>query len=224
MVGQDIQRKSQARNTISRRELLKQSASATLLYAALGPTHALAAGRSDRKVLAYVGTYNHAVDGGGGNGKGIYLFEMDSLTGELTLLKLASEARNPSWLSFDPSGEHLYSVNEVADYNGNSGAVSAYAVNRTTGDIQLLNVASSEGAGPAHMSVHPSGKYVFVANYNGGTVAVLPILPTGALGPASDVHRDVGSVRSSTPSSAPSGSFAFSGHDKVHAHMIGSDP
>ena len=81
-------------------------------------------------------------------GKGIYLFEMDPLTGKLTLVELAAEARNPSWLSFDPSGRHLYSVNEVADYEGHSGSVSAYAVNRTTGDIQLLNVASSDGRGP----------------------------------------------------------------------------
>jgi 6-phosphogluconolactonase len=224
MSDQDIQRNAEARKTFSRRELLRQSASMTLLCAVYHATRAFAIEGKKRRILAYVGTYNHPVDGGGGNGKGIYLFEVDPATGKLTLLKLAAEARNPSWLALDASGRFLYSVNEVADYEGNSGAVSAYAVNRTTGDLQLLNVVRSEGAGPAHLSIDASGKYVLVANYNGGTVAVLPILFKGALGAASDVHHDVGSVGSSVPSSAPSGSYAFSGHDRTHAHMIASDP
>jgi 6-phosphogluconolactonase len=224
MNDQDIQRNTEARKTFSRRALLKQSASLTLLCAAHHATRAFAIEGKKRRILAYVGTYNHPVDGGGGNGKGIYLFEMDPVTGRLTLVKLAAEARNPSWLALDASGRYLYSVNEVAYYEGNGGAVSAYAVNRTTGDLRLLNVVRSEGAGPAHLSIDASGKYVLVANYNGGTVAILPILSAGALGPASDVHHDVDSVGSSVPSSAPSGSYAFSGHDRTHAHMIGSDP
>src|SRR6202167_2914487 len=178
----------------------------------------------NRKILAYVGTYSTAVDGGGGNGKGIYLFEMNPASGELSLIKLAAEGRNASWLSLDPSGRYLFAANEVADFGGKTGSVSAYAVNRSDGNLQLLNVVSSEGAGPAHLSVDASGKYVFVANYAGGTVAVLPILPTGALGPATYVHQDIGSVGPKIPSSAPPGSFAFSGHDKPHAHMIHADP
>jgi 6-phosphogluconolactonase len=85
-------------------------------------------------------------------------------------------------------------------------------------------VVGSEGAGPAHLSVDYSGKYVFVANYAGGTVAVLPILPTGALGTATYIHKDTGSLGPTVPSSGPAGSFAFSGHDKPHAHMIHAAP
>ena len=122
------------------------------------------------------------------------------------------------------SGRYLYAANEVTDFEGKSGAVSAYAVDRKNGKLQLLNIVSSEGAGPAHLSVDGSGKYVFVANYAGGNVAVLPIQPTGALGAATYVHQDTGSVGPTIPSSAPPGSFAFSGHDKPHAHMIHADP
>jgi 6-phosphogluconolactonase len=224
MIRQDIHRKGEGRNTFSRRELLKQSTAFTLLYAAFEPSHALATERNSRKKLAYVGTYNSPVDGGQGNGKGIYLVEVNPATGELTPIKLAAECRNPSWLALDASGRYLYSVNEITDYEGRGGSVSAYAVNRQTGDLQLLNVVSSEGAGPAHLSIQASGKYVLVANYNSGSVAVLPILPTGALSPASDVRQDIDSIGRSVPSSGPSGSFAFSGHDKPHAHMIDSDP
>ena len=207
--------------SISRRDLLKQCIAYAALHATIGPVYGSAV--RGQKMLAYVGTYSSPVDGSG-NGKGIYLFTMDPASGELTLVNLAAGSRNAGWLSFDPSGRFLYATNEVTDFEGNSGSVSAYAVNRSSGSLQLLNVVSSAGAGPAHLSVDASGKYVFVANYAGGTAAVLPILPTGALGPAAYVHRDTGFVGPKIPSSAPPGSFAFSGHDKTHAHMIHADP
>jgi 6-phosphogluconolactonase len=220
---QNIESTYKTGGNLSRRQLLQRSAAFATL-SVLGPVRGSAMEGPNRKILAYVGTYSTAVDGGGGNGKGIYLFEMNPASGELSLIKLAAEGRNASWLSLDPSGRYLFAANEVADFGGKSGSVSAYAVNRSDGNLQLLNVVSSEGAGPAHLSVDASGKYVFVANYAGGTVAVLPILPTGALGPATYVHQDTGSVGPKIPSSAPPGSFAFSGHDKPHAHMIHADP
>jgi 6-phosphogluconolactonase len=149
---------------------------------------------------------------------------MDPSSGGPSRLKLAAEGRNASWLSLDPSGRYLYAANEIADFAGKNGSVSAYAVDRASGDLHLLNVVSSEGAGPAHLSVDATGNYVFVANYAGGTVAVLPVGPTGALGAATYVHQDTGSVGLTIPSNAPPGSFAFSGHDKPHAHMIHADP
>ena len=121
--------------------------------------------------MAYVGTYT----GKGGNGKGIYLFEMNPDTGELSLVKLAAETSNPSWISLDPSGKYLYAVNE-----DQRGSVSAFSVNRANGDLQLLNAVSSAGAGPAHLSVDGSGKYVFVANYGDGSIAVLPVSANGS--------------------------------------------
>ena len=208
----------------SRRELLKSVTALAAGCTAFGPIRALAQKKAVHKRLVYAGTYNSPVDGGAGNGKGIYRFEMDSRSGELTLVKLVAEARNASWLSFDPSGGYLYSVNEVADFEDRGGSVSAYALDSATGDLRLLNRVSSEGAGPAHLSVHASGKYVFVANYNGGSVAVLPILASGELGPATYTQQDKDFVGSTMASDAPPGSFAISGHDKPHAHMIQSDP
>jgi 6-phosphogluconolactonase len=204
---------------ISRRELLRGSVATAALVSA--PRLVWAA--NAQRTLAYVGTTGTPADGSG-NGKGIRLFEMNSSTGELMPIELDVEARNAGWLSFDPSGRTLYAATEVTDNTGKSGAVSAYAVDRKTGALHLLNTVSSQGAGPAHLSVDASGKYVFVANYAGGSVAVLPIQSSGALGPATYVHQDTGSVGPTVPTSAPPGSFAFSGHDNPHAHMIQADP
>jgi 6-phosphogluconolactonase len=201
---------------ISRRIFLKESVTLAVVAAAFRPLPGSGAGQN-KKTFAYVGT-------SGGNGKGIYLFEMDPATGHLNLIKLAAELRNPSWLSFDPSGRFLFAANDGEGSASKEGAVTAFAVNRSDGSLRLLNTVSSEGEGPAHLSVDASGKYVFVANYAGGSIAVLPILPTGALGQATYTRKDTDFVGPTIASSGPPGSFAISGHEGPHAHMIQADP
>jgi 6-phosphogluconolactonase len=177
--------------------------------------------------LVYVGAYSspQGPEGSHGNGQGILLFHMNPATGQLTQRELFANGSNPSWLAFDASHTHLYAANETSDYQGtNSGSVSAFTIDRSNGHLTLLNTVSSEGAGPAHLSVHPGGKHVLVANYHGGTVAVLPIQPNGALGKATEVKHNQGAIGPVHAASAPPGSFAISGHDRPHAHMIQADP
>jgi 6-phosphogluconolactonase len=180
-----------------------------------------------RPRLLYVGTYSsqQGPEGSIGRGRGIHLFEMNYSTGALTPREIFANSSNPSWLALHPSKTHLYSADEIDHYQGkSSGAVSAYSIERSTGRLTHLNTVSSGGAGPAHISVHPSGRYVMAANYAGGTVAVLPIRTNGEVGPAVDIHHDEGPVGPQHATSAPPGSFAISGHDAPHAHMIHADP
>jgi 6-phosphogluconolactonase len=201
---------------LSRREFLLGATSFALASSALAFNGKAGGVSSSGKVFAYVGTYTDA----SGNGEGIYLCELDSQTGKLSNIRLAAKCPSPTWLALDPSGHFLYAANEVSHFDGKYGSVSAFSVDRSTGDLTLLNVVSSEGAGPAHLSVDQTGKYVFVANYIAGNIAVLPIQPSGALGSATDVHQDTDSLGANKPTSAPPGSFAASGHDAPHAHMI----
>lgn len=173
--------------------------------------------------LAYVGTYTGA-HGAPGHGEGIEVFKIDLVTGELSRRAPAVKTPNPSWLALHPLKRTLYAVNEVDNFAGGNGSVSAFAVDRETGALTALNTVSSEGAIPAYCSVDPSGKFVFVANYGGGSIAVLSILADGSLGPAVDVHRDQGAVGSKHATDAPNGNLAISGHDAPHAHMIAADP
>jgi 6-phosphogluconolactonase len=211
----------------SRRRFVRGATTVALAHWALPRLASAATNRPVQTVLAYVGTYSspQGPEGAVGRGKGIYLFEIDSGSGALVQREVFLSDSNPSWLALDPSQKYLYSANEISNYKGaSSGSVSAYSIDRPTGRLTLLNTVSSEGAGPAHVSVHPSGKYVFVANYHGGTVAVLPVASNGELRAASQVIHNAGSVGPSRATSAPPGSFAISGHDKPHAHMIQSDP
>jgi len=216
----DAMNNSKSEYAVSRRVFLKGAAAMSFAHTVLAMAQMAV---KSKKIFAYVGTYT-GEPGSGSNGEGIYRFEMDAATGALTQRTLAAKTTDPSWITIHPSKRFLYAVNEVSDFHGSSGSVSAFAIERESGDLTALNVVSSEGAGPCYLSIDAAGKYAFVANYGGGTTAVFPIQADGRLGAASDVHRDSGHVGASTAKDAPAGSFAASGHDAPHAHMIAPDP
>ena len=135
----------------------------------------------------YVGTYT------GPESKGIYAYRFDAATGQATPIGLVAETVNPSFLAIDPTRRFLYAVNEVSDYQGKkTGAVSAFAIDRKSGKLTFLNQVPSHGAGPCHVSLDQTGKYVLVANYDSGSVAVFPVLKDGKLGEASAVDQHSG--------------------------------
>lgn len=184
------------------------------------------------RLMAYVGTYTSPlqnmkatqVDLPPGNGRGIHLFEVDRNSGAMTPAGVHEMGTSPSALVFDAAKTHLYSANETDRIGDNeAGSVSAFAI-KPDGQLKLINTVSSGGKGPAHLSVHPSGKFVLAANYFGGSVAVFPIKEDGSLGEAADVKKDSGTVGPTKATNAPPGSFAISGHDQTHAHMIEADP
>jgi 6-phosphogluconolactonase len=144
---------------------------------------------SARHTLVYVGTYTD------GTSKGIYVSRLDPDTGALTPPELATEAVNPSWLAVHPSGRFLYAANEIDDFEGaGAGAASAFAIDRGTGRLRLLNQSSTRGGGPCHASLDRSGRHLLVANYGGGSVAVLPVAEDGRLGTSSAFVQHEGSA------------------------------
>lgn len=165
------------------------------------------------------------VDLPAGNGRGIHLFQVDRETGAMMSSGVFEEPSSPSCLAINAAGTRMYSVNETfKSGDDDSGTISALAIDPNSGQLKLLNTEATKGAGPTYVSIHPSGRFVLVANYFGGSVAVFPILANGGLGPASDFKQDAGTVGPKRATNAPPGSFAFSGHEGPHAHMIEADP
>lgn len=186
-----------------------------------------------KPLIAYVGTFSSPlkdvlktqVDLPPGNGRGIHLFRVDHKTGALTEAGTFRMGTSPSCVIANAAGTRLYSSNETDRVGDDKqGTVSSFAIDPHDGSLTLLNTVPSGGAGPTYISIHPSGKWLFVANYFGGSVAVMPILEDGRLGEATDVKVDEGKIGPTTAEHAPPGSFAFSGHDRTHAHQIQSDP
>lgn len=176
------------------------------------------------RTFCYVGGYTkHGPPGG--NGDGITVFEMDRKTGGLTSLMTFTDIASPSYIVLSPDRRFLYAVSEIDDFDAtHSGSVTAFSINHSTGALTKLNTVASGGANPAHLSVHPSGRYVFVANYTGGTVGVLHVLADGSLGRMTELVHNSGPRMPDRAADNPSGNFAVSDHSSAHPHMVKSDP
>jgi len=159
-----------------------------------------------------------------GNGRGIHMFNVDRTSGAMTPNGVVEIGTSPNCLALNTAGTRLYSANETDRVGDDKhGTASAFAVDRATGALQLLNTVGTGGPGPTYVSVHPGGRHLLVANYFGGSVAVLPIGADGRLEEPSDVKVDAGTIGPKRATNGPPGGFAISGHDRTHAHMIQAD-
>jgi 6-phosphogluconolactonase len=122
----------------------------------------------------FIGTYTNT----DAHSRGIYSALFDPNTGQLSELTPAAATANPSFLARHPSRPFLYAVNEERE-----GSVSSFAIGRE-GGLKFLGKSSTGGAAPCHLIVDRSGKWLLAANYDGGNLAVLPILPDGRAGQA----------------------------------------
>jgi 6-phosphogluconolactonase len=158
-----------------------------LLVFTIAATITVRAG-ADARYFVYVGTYTEH------GSKGVYVYEFDRATGRLTSPALAAESSQPSFLAVTTDRKFLYAVNEITDFNGEpGGAVSAFSIDITTGKLKLLNQVSSRDPGPAFITLDGTGRYVLVANYDGGSVAVFHLLADGRIGESTGFVRHKGS-------------------------------
>ena len=152
----------------------------------------------------YVGTYTRQPQG---HGEGIYAYDFDPNTGALKHLHTTSGVVNPSFLTLDANGSHLYAVNE-----GERGQVTAFRRDPESGELHEINTQVSEGDGPCYVSLSGAGRHVLVANYGSGSIAALPIQEDGGLQPASSAVQHHGSSVNPNRQEGP------------HAHMIAPAP
>ncbi|MCS7306723.1 MAG: lactonase family protein [Thermoguttaceae bacterium] len=158
------------------------------------------------RLWVYLGTYTRKTS------QGIYLAELHLRAGRLELKGLAAPLANPSFLAIHPSGQWLYAVGEMGDFQGKKqGAVSALAI-QPDGTLKLLNQQPSGGPGPCHLTVDPTGRYVVVANYSGGSIASLPVAEDGRLKEPVSVIQHTGSSVHPQRQQGP------------HAHSVHFDP
>src|SRR3984957_3006603 len=165
------------RNSVSRRGLLIGTAAVAVsrLKAVSEFTHPITEfvrpQAAHTPPFAYVGCYT-----GGTNARGISVFHYDTSTNALSLAGIVAPVSSPSFIALDATKRFLYSGNESG-----AGSASAFSVNPQSGALQFLNSVGAGGQ-PAHVAIHPGGKYLLTANYTGGTVAVFPIQADGSLG------------------------------------------
>jgi 6-phosphogluconolactonase len=143
----------------------------------------LAAGASAAEFIAYI------AGSGPQNSTGIYGYRFDSKSGNLQPMGVLGQAERPSFIAIHPNQRYLYAVS-----GGNGGTVSAFKIDASTGGLTLLNSVPSKGAGPCYVRVDRTGKNALVANYGGGSVAVIPIGDDGKLREVSSFVQHSGTV------------------------------
>ena len=165
---------------------------------------------SSDSITTYIGTYTRRESFVDGKAEGIYIYHLDPSSGKLTYAATVAGAGtvNPSFLTVSPDKSCLYAVNEITGGKGPHGTVSAFAINPATKGLSYLNQQSTHGLAPCYASIEPQGRYCLVANYETGTVCVLPVQADGRLGEATDTLQFSGSGPNPERQEGP------------HAHMV----
>jgi 6-phosphogluconolactonase len=137
------------------------------------------------RYLGFIGTYTNKTES-----KGIYAFEFDPNSGKLKILGLAAQTPDPSWVAIHPTGKFAYAANEA----GKQSTITAFSIDAKSSKLTQLNQIPALGEDPCHLSFDKTGKYLFVANYSSGNIAVFPILPDGKLGEHTALATNAGNL------------------------------
>jgi 6-phosphogluconolactonase len=144
---------------------------------------------------------------------GIYMSLLNMQTGQLSAAVRVTKTVKPGFITIHPNGRYIYSTSEEGRPDAeNTGTVSAFRISEPDGALFNINTLPSEGAGPCHVSIDPSGKNVLAANYTGASCAVLPIQSDGSLASATAIQKNTGS------------SIHPKRQTKAYTHSINCDP
>ncbi len=162
-------------------------------------------------IPVYIGTYTQRESFVDGKGAGIYIYQMDPGSGSLSYASTVSGVVNPSYLAIPPGHNYLYAVNELYGDEG-SGSLSAFAIDPKTKGLTFLNSKPTLGLAPCYVTIDSSGRFALVANYESGSLCVLPIRADGGLDEATDLVQHHGAGPNAARQEGP------------HAHMITPSP
>jgi 6-phosphogluconolactonase len=163
--------------------------------------------QSGQKYYVYVGSYTRKEP------TGVYVCELDTATGELKQIGGIDDVKNPSFLRLDASRDRLYAIGERGDSDGQSrGAVSAYIIDRETGQLAFINQISTESQSLCHISLDLESQYMVGTSYRGGTAFIASLTPDGSLSKVTETVQHSGS--------GP----VTNRQDKAHAHSAIVDP
>jgi 6-phosphogluconolactonase (cycloisomerase 2 family) len=112
-----------------------------------------------------------------------------------------------SFLALSTSHDVLYAVREE-----DAGQVAGYAIGAGRGELTPLGAQPTYGSLPCHLALHRGGRFLLAANYNSGSLSVLPVGTSGAPGELSHLVGHVGSGPDPERQTRP------------HTHMVAAAP
>ena len=125
----------------------------------------------------YIGTFSER------HSLGIYVYSFDRKTNRYDLSQSVLSKASPSFIEVSPDGKFLFSANRGGIKGKEEwGSVTAFSVDQSSGKLREIKSQFSYGDSPCHVSVHPSGKYIFLSHYKSGNFVVLPVDEDGNIG------------------------------------------
>ncbi|WP_304066177.1 lactonase family protein [Pedobacter glucosidilyticus] len=185
----------------------------TFLFCALS----LSVNAQNKKQRYYhllVGTYTRTQN------QGIFVYEFDSKTGKLKLEHTTEGIKNPSYLTINKEGTKVYSVSEQE-----TSGVSYFQFNNKTGQISYQNFQPSPSPGGCYISLTNDDKYVFTANYGGGSVSVFPVKANGEVAPINQLIQHEGTSINERRQNKPHAHCIYPSVDGSHYYVpdLGAD-
>ena len=132
--------------------------------------------RAQNQTLVFIGTYTDEKPD-----KGIYVYSLDSKTGELKKTGHGENLINPSFLTLSPTGQFLYACTDTRQ--ATAGSITSFRIDSLHGSLTLINKQPSGGANPVYIAVDNTGRFTINGNYTGGSVAVRTTDNQGAVQP-----------------------------------------
>jgi 6-phosphogluconolactonase len=122
-------------------------------------------------VFLYVSGYNDS---------NIAVYRFNTVTGGLISTGSAAAGTAPTYSVAASSGRFLYVDDEIG-----SATITAYGIG-ANGALTKMNTVKTGGAGTAHLSISPDGKWIVAADYDSDSVSVLALNADGSVGAISD--------------------------------------
>jgi 6-phosphogluconolactonase len=106
--------------------------------------------------------------------KGLSVFNFNARNGDLKLISESDVGPGPSYFCFSEKDNLFYVLNEVMEFNGQSGGgLTTLKYDDKSNRFEKLNEMLIPYGGPCFISISADSGYLFIANYSSGSVAVV---------------------------------------------------
>lgn len=119
--------------------------------------------------------------------KGLHIIDVDLSKGTFTPVSESDAGTNPSYFCISKKKSLIYAVNEVGKIkDARAGGVTTLRFDAKTGKTEKMNEIAVPNGGPCYISLSADEGFLLVANYGGGSVAVVRLDANGIPSEVSD--------------------------------------
>ncbi|WP_410769330.1 lactonase family protein [Fontibacillus sp. BL9] len=141
----------------------------------------------NERLLLFIGSYAEPAD------TGVYVYELNEITGEFTRLNAVSGLKNPTFVSVDGGSGKLYAISETKSEDGERvGEAVSFSIDTAAGRLTEINRIRTIRPSTSHIQNDHEFKFLAVSGYHGGNVGLVKLAADGRLLELSDEQQHEG--------------------------------